>query len=281
VPLDPAAPPQRIIGDLLTAEINEKQARSSKYQLSIAKLPLAKDLDDFQFDGTPINETLVRDLAGGGFLAQQRNVVLIGGTGTGKTHPAIVTAPYDGVVTERHVDVGDLVPNGGTLLYRMAQYEKVRVFANVAQLGSGKIGTGSLVRVTASEYPDRVFEGKVTRTSESIDLRAHAARRSRYAKQGSRPASRNVCAGRVRSQAGQHCAGARKRDAASNRGPQVAVVDATGTVKFNNVTIGRDNGNFVEIASGLAEGDRVVLNINSQIADGDQVTVRDDKTDGQ
>ena len=50
--------PQRIIGDLLTAEINEKQARSIKYQLTIAKLALAKDLDDFQFDGTPINETL-------------------------------------------------------------------------------------------------------------------------------------------------------------------------------------------------------------------------------
>jgi hypothetical protein len=72
--------PQRIIGDLLTAEINEKQARSIKYQLSIAKLPLAKDIDDFQFDGTPINETLVRDLAGGVFLAQQRNAVLIGGS---------------------------------------------------------------------------------------------------------------------------------------------------------------------------------------------------------
>jgi DNA replication protein DnaC len=84
--------PQRIVGDLLTAEIDEKQARSIKYQLTIAKLPLAKDIADFKFDGTPINQTLVNDLAGGGFIARQRNVVLVGGTGTGKTHLAIAVA---------------------------------------------------------------------------------------------------------------------------------------------------------------------------------------------
>src|SRR4051812_27536978 len=67
--------PQQIVGDLLTAEISEKQARSIKYQITIAKLPLAKDVGDFTFDGTPINEALVRDLAGGNFLAHQRNVV--------------------------------------------------------------------------------------------------------------------------------------------------------------------------------------------------------------
>jgi DNA replication protein DnaC len=81
--------PPRILGDLLAAEIAEKRARSIKYQLTIAKLPLAKDIDGFDFAGTPINEALIRDLAGGAFLAEQRNAVLVGGTGTGKSHLAI------------------------------------------------------------------------------------------------------------------------------------------------------------------------------------------------
>lgn len=84
--------PARIIGELLAAEIAEKKARSIKYQLTIAKLPLAKDLDGFTFAGTPINQNLVRDLATGVFLAEQRNAVLVGGTGTGKSHLAIAIA---------------------------------------------------------------------------------------------------------------------------------------------------------------------------------------------
>lgn len=84
--------PQKIVGDLLAAEISEKKARSIKYQLTIARLPLAKEIEEFDFTATPVNETLVRDLAGGGFLEQQRNVVLIGGTGTGKSHLAVAIA---------------------------------------------------------------------------------------------------------------------------------------------------------------------------------------------
>ncbi|ATQ69094.1 IS21-like element helper ATPase IstB [Methylosinus trichosporium] len=84
--------PPRIVGDLLQAEIAEKHARSIKYQMTVAKLPLAKDVEDFQFEGAPINEALARDLAGGGFLDQQRNCVLVGGTGTGKTHLSIAIA---------------------------------------------------------------------------------------------------------------------------------------------------------------------------------------------
>ena len=84
--------PERVVGDLLTAETSEKQARSIKYQITIAKLPLAKDIDDFVFEGSSINETLVRDLATGNFLEHERNVVLVGGTGTGKTHLSIAIA---------------------------------------------------------------------------------------------------------------------------------------------------------------------------------------------
>ena len=84
--------PPRIVGDLLQSEIAEKQARSIRYQMTVAKLPLAKDIEEFDFTGTPINEGLVRELANGSFVTDQRNVVLIGGTGTGKTHLAIAIA---------------------------------------------------------------------------------------------------------------------------------------------------------------------------------------------
>lgn len=85
-------PVQQIVADLLKSEIDEKRARSVKYQMTIAKMPLAKELSDFEFEGSPINETLVRDLAAGAFISLQRNVVFVGGTGTGKTHLAIAIA---------------------------------------------------------------------------------------------------------------------------------------------------------------------------------------------
>jgi DNA replication protein DnaC len=103
--------PQRIVGELLTAELREKQARSMKYQLTAAKLPFAKEVDEFVFADTPVNETLVRDLAGGGFLGQQRNLVLVGGTGSGKTHLAvgIARACIRGGARGRFFNVVDLV----------------------------------------------------------------------------------------------------------------------------------------------------------------------------
>ena len=79
-------PVQRVIGELLKAEIADKKARSIKYQMTIAKLPTVKELADFDFASSPVNELLVRDLATGAFLEDKRNLVLVGGTGSGKTH---------------------------------------------------------------------------------------------------------------------------------------------------------------------------------------------------
>ena len=83
---------QDIVGSLLQAEIAEKQARSIRYQVAAAKLPLTKEVAEFDFSGTPINEGLVRDMATGSFLDSQRNAVLVGGTGTGKTHLSVAIA---------------------------------------------------------------------------------------------------------------------------------------------------------------------------------------------
>jgi DNA replication protein DnaC len=98
----------RIVGELLKAEIAEKQARSIKYRLTIA---IAKELADFEFAGTPINEALVRELAASTFLANQRNAVLVGGTGTGKTHLAVAIARscIRGGARARFYNVVDLV----------------------------------------------------------------------------------------------------------------------------------------------------------------------------
>jgi DNA replication protein DnaC len=101
----------RVIGALLKAEIAEKHARSIRYQMGIAKLPLAKEIEEFVFKGTPINAELVRDLSSGAFLEHQRNVVLIGGTGSGKSHLAIGIARscIRGGAKARYFNVVDLV----------------------------------------------------------------------------------------------------------------------------------------------------------------------------
>lgn len=78
-----------ILTDLLRAEATHRHAASIRYRMAAAKLPVVKDLDAFHFEGTPINEGLVRSLHSGAFLPAWRNVVLVGGTGTGKTHLAI------------------------------------------------------------------------------------------------------------------------------------------------------------------------------------------------
>ncbi len=86
------ATPDKILCDLLEAEMEERKVRSIRYRMSLAKFPVDKALDQFDFTASPVNEMQVRHLHEGSFLSDYTNVIMVGGTGTGKTHLAIAIA---------------------------------------------------------------------------------------------------------------------------------------------------------------------------------------------
>ena len=86
------ATPEKILLDLLDTELAERKVRSIRYRMGLAKFPVDKDLDRFEFTETPINEMQVRHLYDGNFLSDHTNVIMVGGTGSGKTHLAIAIA---------------------------------------------------------------------------------------------------------------------------------------------------------------------------------------------
>ena len=81
--------PPRIVGDLLERRDRRKAGALDQISADHRQAAAGQVIQDFDFTGTPVNEALIRDLATGAFLAEQRNAVLIGGTGTGKSHLAI------------------------------------------------------------------------------------------------------------------------------------------------------------------------------------------------
>jgi len=86
------ATPEKILCDLLEIELAERKAKSIRYRMGLAKFPVDKDLDQFNFSTSPVNEMQVRCLYEGDFLVDHTNVIMVGGTGSGKTHLAISIA---------------------------------------------------------------------------------------------------------------------------------------------------------------------------------------------
>jgi DNA replication protein DnaC len=86
--------PFDVLGRLLQAEGAERHARSIRYQMTAARFPAYRDLDSFEFKESPVNEQQIRALYSGEFTAETRNIVFVGGTGTGKTHLAIAIATH-------------------------------------------------------------------------------------------------------------------------------------------------------------------------------------------
>jgi RND family efflux transporter MFP subunit len=194
-----------------------------------------------------------------------------------------VTAPFDGVITARNVQVGALVTAGGTPglatmpgeLFHLAQTDRLRVYVDVPQDDASLVAPGTAVWVTTQQYPGRRFEASVARSSNVID-----------------PVSRTL---RVEVDVDNHD-GALMPGAYAQvhlalttampalelpvsallfrpDGVTIAVVNAQHKVQLRKVTIGRDFGTHVEVATGLAATDRVIDNPGDAIANGQSVRV--------
>jgi len=187
-----------------------------------------------------------------------------------------VTAPYDGTNTERRIDIGNLVTAGSTAattpLYRLSHDDPMRVFVDVPQSAAGDIATGLSATVTMGALPNRSFTGTVTRTARAIDSKA---RTLRVEVDIPNKDSALVPGMYVQVAMSLKMRGAVEVPAAAlifrSDGPHVAVVGSDGRVHFRPVTIARDNGNRLDLGSGIEPGARIVLNIGSDIADGDKV----------
>jgi RND family efflux transporter MFP subunit len=188
-----------------------------------------------------------------------------------------VTAPFAGTITQRQIDIGNLVTAGSsastTPLYRLVQDDPIRVFVQVPQNTAPAMKVGTAVTVMTSGTQHRDYVGKITRTSDAVDPLARTLR-----VEVDIPNPDESLVPGLFVEAGFHVetGGAVEIPAAAlmfrAKGPQVALLDGT-QVHFRDVMIAQDNGTVVALASGVKAGDKVVLNISSQITDGDEVHV--------
>jgi RND family efflux transporter MFP subunit len=192
-----------------------------------------------------------------------------------------VTAPYDGVITSRKIDVGDLVSAGSssntTSLYGMAQSDVIRVFVDVPQKAAAEMVVGLPADIVSDQYPGRVFQGKIARSSMSMDPQTRTQKTEVDIKNSDMALVPGMYV-QVTFKVNQRRLPEVPAAAILFRpqGLQVAVIGDDGKVDFRNVTVAKDNGDVVALASGIKPGDKVALNISSAITPGEEVTAQED-----
>ncbi|MBV9504604.1 MAG: efflux RND transporter periplasmic adaptor subunit [Acidobacteriia bacterium] len=184
-----------------------------------------------------------------------------------------VRAPFAGVITVRNVDVGALVTEGSTLLFRIAQTGQMRTFVNVPQSDADSIHTGQAAVLEIPDLPGRKFTGRVSRTSNALD-----------------PASRTLLTEvEVPNADGALLPGAYTNVelmvahahplllvpgdtlVVRSDGPQVAVINAQKQVHFAKIQLGRDYGDHLEVLNGVQEGQQLVVNPSDSVREGVKV----------
>lgn len=188
-----------------------------------------------------------------------------------------VTAPFDGIITDRRVDPGDLVTAGSSAntspLFVIQQTDRIRIFSRVPQGVAERLTIGSPVKVMTADGSGRAYEGKIVRTTGSVDPHARTMLVEVVLPNKDYALSPGMYV-RAEFEVAQSKSVVVPAAAISFRGKgaQVAVIE-DGRVAFKNVSIATDDGDSVELASGIKVGDHVALNINNQISDGDKVEV--------
>jgi RND family efflux transporter MFP subunit len=193
-----------------------------------------------------------------------------------------VRAPFTGTIVQRRIDVGDLVTAGSTTatttLYRITQNDPIRVYVNVPQAVSESMRVGTPVKILVSNLQNRPFDGRITRTTRAVDTHTRTLR-----VEVDIPNHDGALIPGLYTKVGFHLHGQGMAQVPAaalvfrTASPQVAVVNSDDTVQFRDVSIARDDGNFIDLESGVAPGDKVVLNISSQIAAGEKVRPTDEE----
>jgi RND family efflux transporter MFP subunit len=188
-----------------------------------------------------------------------------------------IVAPFAGVVTQRNVDVGDLIDAGsGTsrALFALAQSDPLRVYVQLPQAYAENVSVGKDVIVTQAELPGKQFHGTITHISGAIDVPTRSLQievRLPNPDGALRPGAYVQVAVPAVAHAQIMVPGNALLFRAE--GPRMAVVDANGEVHLRKVVIAQDLGQTLEIESGIEPNDKVIINPSDSIADGDHVKI--------
>lgn len=199
-----------------------------------------------------------------------------------------IVAPFDGVITARNIDIGQLISATGSTttagagttvgnkeIFDISEIRTLRVFVNVPQIYSADAKPGIVATLTLPQYPGRKFEGKLVRTSDAVD----PATRTLLAEVDVTNASGELLPG---SYTEVHLHTSNPAPALlvpvsalilEPDGLYVAVVDANSTAHLTKVVAGRDFGTTVEILSGLPSRQGVISNPPDSLTDGEKVRI--------
>jgi RND family efflux transporter MFP subunit len=188
-----------------------------------------------------------------------------------------LSAPFDGVVTARNVELGQLINSGGSglPLFEVSDLHRVRIFVQVPQAFSGGLAVGMKATFEMPQYPGVQFDASLSHVSKSINATSHSMQVELQA---------DNTAGKF--YGGSYCnvhfqvptevnlvTIPSTALVTGNQGTQVTTLDANNKVVLKNVQLGRDLGDAVEVIAGLTPADRVINNPPETLTAGDTVRV--------